>query len=256
MGINVGKFVDRATGGAVKESQVNNGINTMTQIGTGGLLGYNPANGLNSGVVGSEWRKFNPVLNELYNSAGAKQGGDGPVQYDSSGRPIAPNYTSQLDSPTYRSMMSQYSSGSASPWANIAIARQNDLAETQKQELSQRNAGQTAGSLDKLAMTGGLTSGARERTIQGGQQNYMSGVQDVGNVHGKNIMQIGIDDAKGKQDLGKGLMTAEINDLMGRNQFNQNRYTADMEAWAAQQQANATRAAGEKGGGFLSSIFG
>lgn len=182
-------------------------------------------------------------------------GGSGGGGIDYSGRPAQPAYTSQLESPTYQSMRSQYASGSASPWANIATARQSDLAEKQRQELAQRNVGQTAQSLDKLAAVGGLTSGARERTIQGGQQNYMTGVQDVGNVLGQNLMNIGISDAEARQNLGKGLMTAEMGDLSGRNLYAQNKYAADMAAWAAAQQAQATRAAGG-GGGFLSGIFG
>lgn len=160
-----------------------------------------------------------------------------------------PAYQSQLDSPTYKSMQGQFASGSSSPWANIAIARQGELAEKNKQELMQRGAGQTATSLDKLAAQGGLTSGARERTIQAGQENMMGGVQDVGSAYKSNVMNIGIDDAQAKQQIGKGLMTAEMGDLQGRNQYNQNKYQTDMAAWGAKQLADATRASGGGGGG-------
>lgn len=174
-----------------------------------------------------------------------------PIDYN--GQPKQPAYTSQLESPTYRSMQSQYASGSASPWANIAIARQGDLAEKEKQDLMQKNSGQTAASLDKLATVGGLTSGARERTVQKGQQNYMTGVQDIGNAYKSNVMNIGLDDAQAKMGIGKGLLNAEMGDLSGRNNYNQTKYAADMAAWAAMQQANATRDAGS--GGFLSGLF-
>lgn len=177
--------------------------------------------------------------------AGGK-GSDGGI--DASGRPIGVGYQSQLDSPAYRKMQSQYNSGSASPWANIATARQGDVAEKSKQDLASRTAGQTAQSMDKLAATGGLTSGARERTVQGGQQNLMSGTQDIGNAYGQNLMNIGLEDAQANQQIGKGLMSAEMSDLSGRNAYNQNKYQADMQAWAARQQAQATRDAGKKDG--------
>lgn len=244
----------------IKESSVNNLVNSGVQLGTGGMLGYNPSNGLNSGVVGDQQRRINPVMDMGYNAMGAKgprfgdflkkegAGGANGTSVNAAGI-VQPDYLSQLSSPTYQSMQSQYSSGSASPWANIAIARQGNLAEKQKQELADRNAGQTAGSLDKLAAVGGLTSGARERTIQGGQQNYMTGVQDIGNAYGQNVMNIGIDDAQNKSALGKGLMTAEMGDLTNRNLHNQNKYNKEMEVWAAKQQADATRASGGGGGG-------
>lgn len=215
-----------------------NGGNTVGRfIDSGGLL--NPANSGIGVLMGMEGGAFGSY-------GGKGPSGSGGDSVNSAGI-MQPAYQSQLDSPTYRAMQGQFASGSASPWSKIAISRQNDLAETQKQELADRNAGQTAGSLDKLAAVGGLTSGARERTIQGGQKNYMTGVQDVGNALNKNLMNIGIEDAQNNQNIGKGLMTAEMSDLSGRNQYNQNKYMTDMQAWAAKQQANATRDAG--GGG-------
>lgn len=246
--MGLGKFIDRATGGAIKESQVNNAVNSGVQLGTGGLLGYNPSNGFNSGVVGSELKKINPVLNAGYGLIGA----NGKPQDQASGGSMnsagimQPAYQSQLDSPTYRSMQGQYASGVANPWSNMETARQNKLAEKNKQELSDRTAGQTAGSLDKLAATGGLTSGARERTIQAGQKTAAEGTQDIGNALNTNLLQIGIADAEGRQNLGKGLMSAEIGDLTGKNAYNQNKYNTDMQAWAAKQQAAATRDSGKK----------
>lgn len=241
MGINVGKFVDRATGGAIQQRHVNNAVNSYTQLATGGLIGYNPDNGgWQTGIVPNALGINKSELSK--NGAGDNVG--------NSMNPITqPAYQSQLDSPTYQTMRGQFASGSASPWANIAIARQGKLAEDQKQDLAQKNAGQTAQSLDKLATVGGLTSGARERTVQAGQQNYMTGVQDIGQAYGQNVMNIGIDDAQAKLGLGKGLMTAEMADLSGRNQYNQNKYQTDMQTWAAKEQANATRAAGGGGGG-------
>lgn len=241
MEFNIGKFVDRATGGAINQGQVNNAVNSITNFGTAGLVGYNPdAGGWQSGIIP---KAFGINASEL------PTGGSGGGGTTNAHGIVQPAYQSQLDSPTYRQMQSQFSSGAASPWANIAIARQGNLAEKQRQDLAQKNAGQTAQSLDKLATVGGLSSGARERTIQGGQQNYMTGIQDIGQQYGQNVMNIGIDDAQAKQQLGKGLMTAEMADLAGRNQYNQNRYNKEMEAWAAGQQAQATRASGGGGKG-------
>lgn len=230
------------------------GFNLAQTLGIGGDVGgamnnlqnLSPAIALSNGKV--------PGLPGVFGMSLTGQNG-GAGGYDASGKPVQPGYTSQLESPTYQSMKSQYDSASASPWANIAISRQGKLAEQQKQELAQRNAGQTAGAMDKLATVGGLSSGARERTVQSGQQAYMTGVQDVGNQYGQNVMNIGIDDAQAKLGIGKGLLTAEMGDLSGRNNYNQGKYTADMAAWAASQQANATRDAGKKSGGFLSSLF-
>lgn len=194
---------------------------------------------------------FMDPLGRASNDDGMNPNGAGGMLSPNAQGIMQPAYQSQLDSPTYQSMQGQYASGSASPWANIAISRQGDLAEKQKQELAQKNSGQTAQSLDKLATVGGLTSGARERTIQSGQENYMTGVQDVGSAYKSNVMNIGIDDAQAKQGIGKGLMAAEIGDLTGKNQYNQNRYNKEMEVWAAGQQAQATRDSGGGGGCFI-----
>lgn len=211
------------------------GGNTIGRfMDSGGLL--NPANsgagyllGMRGGALGSY---------------GGKDSGGG---YDSSGKPIQPNYQSQLDSDTYRKMKSRFDSSGNSPWANIATSRQNDMAEQQKQELAHRTQGQVAGSLDKLSAVGGLSSGARERTVQGGQKDYMSGVQNINNALGTNLLNISMQDAQGKDAIGKGLMAAEMGDLSGLNNYNQSKYQADMQAWAANQQANATANSGKKG---------
>lgn len=224
------------------------GFSLSRTLGVGGDVGKfldNPTTLLNPVGAGLSQAGVPNLFSPIYNAGAAKSGGNNEI--NPSGI-TQPPYQSQLDSPTYRAMQGQYASGSASPWSKIAISRQNDLAEKQKQELADRNAGQTAGSLDKLAAVGGLTSGARERTIQGGQKNYMTGVQDVGNALNTNLMNIGIEDAQNNQNIGKGLMTAEIGDLTGKNAYNQNKYNTDMQAWAAKQQAQATRDSGGGGG--------
>lgn len=61
------------------------GMNAATQIGTFGMLGYNPDNdSYGAGEVGKKWRTINPVLNAGYSAAGDDPSKKNVVNFDTS----------------------------------------------------------------------------------------------------------------------------------------------------------------------------
>lgn len=156
-----------------------------------------------------------------------------------------PNYV-PLSGPAL-SKLSQIGLGAGpSPWATAATAREGKNAMNARDNAQQSAASATQGAEDQLAMTGGLSSGARERAVEGGQKDLLSMVQGVNNQENLNNLQINENDQQNKlQTLGS-VANTEVGQNSAMNAYNQQMYQQQMQAWAANQQAAATAGAGKK----------
>ena len=154
-----------------------------------------------------------------------------------------------------------------SPWAKMMLAkqRQEQLAGgdvAAKQGLQALSQGQS-----QLAMSGGLSAGARERMARGGSRDLMLAKQNIARQGIGDRLNIGSQDIDRKQSLLSDFANAEntaqqqnitrqTQDVGSLNDFNAQRYAENMKAWGAEQTANAQRqAAGSGGGCFVGSTL-
>lgn len=152
-----------------------------------------------------------------------------------------------------------------SAWSQMANSQNNLSAQTQ-QEQAARQAGSTASeSRSQLAMSGGLSGGARERVQRDSGRNYLGMSQNISRQADQNSQQIGVNDEQNRisqlgqlpgmenqayqADLdkiklwGQGQMfdtNNQIGEAGKQNDFNLGRYHEGMAAWGANQQAQAT----------------
>lgn len=158
-----------------------------------------------------------------------------------------------------------------SGWAKLAQQEQDLLAAQARDRGAQVSRGQTAQALSDLASSGGLSSGARERTAQAGAKNYIDMSQGVSRDSNLNKMQIGINDEKNrvqqlsmlpgmeqqalaplfqKQSIWQQAANQNQQNVIAANKeanaFNQNLYNQQVNAWAADRQAKATENSGKK----------
>src|SRR5882724_3452674 len=142
-----------------------------------------------------------------------------------------------------------------SAWANLSKVSSSAQQANQREAALRESNSQTAGEMDKLASSGGLSSGARERAAEGGAKNYMNMSQDLTRQGNLNDLQIGINDETNRvQELGAlpGMENQSIQPLFQKskiitdaqqtengavNAYNQNLYNQQMSAWASNQQA-------------------
>lgn len=171
-----------------------------------------------------------------------------------------------LDTTGLNAFQSQALSQGPSQWAQQAGQQQNLLAMNAKDQGAQTVAGQGAAARASLASRGGLSSGAAERTAQGGANNYLSMMQGVNQQNTNNQMQIGMNDQQNKLSMMSqlpgmqqaaanfglqktqtqlGAQSTDIaNQMQGaqaQNQWNQSMYNTNMSGYGAAQTANATK---------------
>jgi hypothetical protein len=159
----------------------------------------------------------------------------------------------------------------SSRWAGLQNQKQYS-EETDARERAKRE-GRSAKSQAEsdLAMSGGLTSGARERLSNEGVKNQIAMSQEAGRQGNLNRMQIGINDEQNRiSQLGalpgmenqtlqaqlqkEGMwnqakqtdMQRIIEENRRRNDYNQNVYNQQMQAWGANKQAGAIENSGKK----------
>lgn len=217
---------------------------------------------------------------EAQNAARRAQGnGDGSVY----GIAMAthPDYHAAYDPNTMsmtgnlKSLMPQFDQGfnkyrdealnnGPSAWLNMSRSKNALDMQGAKEKMALENAGQTASARDNLASIGGLSSGARERTAEQGQKNYMAmsqdlsrqgtvadmglGVQDESNRIGKLQNLTGMEETKmndWQNAKGQDVSNA-MNENRAQNEFAMNMYNTQMTALAAQRQAEATENSGKK----------
>lgn len=158
-----------------------------------------------------------------------------------------------------------------SAWATLAGQQQDALMNNNIERGQSEANASTAGAMDQLASSGGLSSGARERAAEAGATNTMNMTQNAGRQNTLNQLQVGVNDQQNKiQELGmlpgmesqalqpefqkesiwQNAANTNNQDIMAENQnannYNQNLYNQQMSAWGANQQANATQNSGKK----------
>lgn len=165
-------------------------------------------------------------------------------------------------------LKSNAESTAPSSWANLM----NQTARTNTQQAGSQAAASTAGSTAQaegnLAMSGGLSSGARERLQQSGEQAGIGAQQDVAREGATNLANIGMQDAQVKQQELQALpgmetqayqaklqpismygqaaaqdVANEGNSIAGLNAFNIGAYGSDASMYGASKTADATAAA-------------
>lgn len=190
--------------------------------------------------------------------------------YDPSTMAMLPGYEDYIkkNSQGYDAFRAMALRNGPSNWANLASTQQDMQGLDQKNKAVQVNNAATAGAQDQLAMRGGLTSGARERTVEAGANNLTGSEQGIERQTGLNKLQIGMNDEQNRMsELGQlpgmessragqweGVRSTDNQNMMTENQaknaYDQNNYNQQMTAWAAGQQASATANSGSgKGGG-------
>lgn len=133
-----------------------------------------------------------------------------------------------------------------SAWAGLA----NQQNRQNQADAYDRGMGQAAAhgqeGRDALAMQGGLTSGAAERSANATSRNMLDVGQDVNRQGDANALQIGINDEQnriqelsslpGMQLQGSGFDLAKA---QGQNQFNAQNYDTQGRIWAAGKEADS-----------------
>lgn len=204
--------------------------------------------------------------------------GDAPgfmQQYDPSTQSIGGvaaglNAANPLDMTGLNAFTQQATEKGPSQWAQQAGKQQNMLAMTAKDQGAQAVAGQGAAARAGLASRGGLSSGAAERTAQGGANNYLAMVQGVNQQDTNNQMQIGMNDqqnhlsmlsqlpgmelgaANFKQGQAQMQLGADSTDISNKiqntqaqNAYNLQNWQTKMAGYGAAQTASATANAGK-----------
>ena len=158
-----------------------------------------------------------------------------------------------------------------SAWATSAGQQQNQLAEDALEKGAAESNAATAGAIDTLGSSGGVSAGARERAAEAGANNYTNMAQNTSRQNSLNQLQIGVNDQQNKmQEMGmlpgmesqalqpqfqeanmwEQARSQDVNNAINANnsanQWNQNMYNQQMQAWGANQQANATANSGKK----------
>lgn len=147
-----------------------------------------------------------------------------------------------------------------------AFNRENMMDAAGQQSVSSMNQ-----ALGSLAMRGGVSSGSRERMAMQGQRDLLNSRQGAYRQEAGSLMDIMLQDEKMKRDAQTQFATAEGNIAQGNlgiqnkqaeynlgtllkdqataQDFKMDKYKTDSDRWAAGKQAEATRAAGNSGGG-------
>lgn len=188
--------------------------------------------------------------------------------YNPSTMALLPQYMREVaaNDQGYQSFSKEALRRGPSAWAGLAKVQQALEARNQRENAAQQAAAAGTEEENKLAMTGGLSSGARERAATAAANATTKGAQDVNRQEQMNNMQIGLNDEQQRlQELSQlpGMEQGRISgwenvsgrDLQNllqenqaRNQFNMGLYNTQMQAWAAEKQAEATEHSGKGGG--------
>lgn len=132
---------------------------------------------------------------------------------------------------------------SPSPWSRLASDQQLTQAANQNAGAKSQAQGAAGAVASRLAMQGGLTSGARERAQEQAGKNVISMVQGNNQTAANNVANIGIDDAKNRLSM-LGDVTGKVSsmnasNIQGQNQYNQTLTQMLNQAVGANQAANA-----------------
>lgn len=87
-----------------------------------------------------------------------------------------------------------------SPWASMQIQQNEQVANTNRENLAQQSATQRAQATNNLAMRGGVSGGARERIAREASKNQMMGNQTLGRDLSNQNLQTRIADDQAKMN--------------------------------------------------------
>lgn len=173
---------------------------------------------------------------------------------------IAPQYDQG-----FNAFRDQALSKGPSNWLTMSGQGQDLQSQTAKESAQREANASTAQAQDQLAMKGGLSSGARERTVESGQKNLLGMEQDINRTNNQNKLNLGIQDQSNKLSMLGQLpgmenqkqsqwMNAKNADITNQtaetgrlNSYNQNLYDQRMQAAASERQAEATENSGKGG---------
>ncbi len=125
-----------------------------------------------------------------------------------------------------------------SAWDRLAKTSNAAKMSDQMENAQKQAQSQTAATMDDLAARGGLSSGARERTAQAGQKNYLAMAQDLTRQGNLNDLQIDVNDEQNRMaQLGQ-LPGMELQQIQPMVQENQRR--SDYDKWKADSENQTT----------------
>lgn len=151
-----------------------------------------------------------------------------------------------------------------SPWAQMMTQQQRLGQQKLAEQATQGVQGAQSAALSSLARKGGLSSGARERAVLGGQRNLQMGLQDVARQGAMDRLNIGIEDERQKLNLLQGLPGAYaqgtqtalspwseiarvgLGESELRNRTVQDLFNTQMQAYAATQTGRAMNPGGSQ----------
>ncbi len=137
----------------------------------------------------------------------------------------------------------------AGAWETSMLDKQKLEQQQMMQNIKDQTATGLAGAQNRLAMRGGMSSGAKERIGAQGQENLMNANTQVGLAGAQSRAQIG----NQAQNIGMQEQQFNIQNVLGQNQYSNqaalDKYKTQMQGWAGKEYADAQRAAGADSGG-------
>lgn len=133
-----------------------------------------------------------------------------------------------------------------SKWSQLALGQNEDSRQKAVQDATASAASSGQQARDSMAMQGGLTGGAAERTAMDQSRNALGMTQDVNRQANSNALQVGVNDEQNRiSELGQlpgmqlGASNFDLSKAGAQDQFNAQNYSTQGGIWAAGQQANA-----------------
>ncbi len=120
-----------------------------------------------------------------------------------------------------------------SNWLNMSLAQDALKQEDAREKAGQMNASRTAEAHNRLASLGGLSSGARERVEEQGQEGFMNMSQDLARSSKLAGLGMGVQDEQNR--IGK------LSDLTGKEMQRENMWTTAKDKDTANELAEAKR---------------
>lgn len=166
---------------------------------------------------------------------------------------LDPRFKETLD-PTLAKLRDKFDVEGDTKWASLQRDQlANQMSEAEDRARLQANTSMSSAQ-DRLAMRGGLRSGAGERMMGANQRALMSRMQGIGAENRAGNLRLSIADEEMKNKVmgqvgqtSQGIQGRNIgtlrDDVTNQNQFEAQRYTDDMQAYGARQTARAQRRA-------------
>lgn len=173
----------------------------------------------------------NPMMMQQTGQPYVGQQAIAPIASNVAGMPNSPGYVqnynpntmamlpgyeakqNQVNQDGFNQFKSQALRSGPSAWATLAKQQENQTMNTARDQAQEGAAGQTANTEAALASSGGLSSGARERAVEGGQKNIMSADQGLARQNMQNQSQVATNDEQNRMQMLSQLPGMEQNQL-------------------------------------------